>query len=269
MTDACERAPISARFPDLEGKVAVVTGATRGIGRATARFLADQGMKVVLTGRSAEDGEAVLNELRERGHTCRWVTADLATADGADRVFETALEAFAGVDLLVNNAASRSSRDFLRLDPEVYRRFEENVRMVYELSLRVARHMAEGDRGGVIVHVSSVGGLRGHRGMAGYDASKGAVDALTRSMAMDLAPHGIRVNAVAPGLTLSEELKERIGSRLPGKVRHIPLGREADCEEVAAAVAFLASDAGRYITGQVLYVDGGLSVQLTPPGIHV
>jgi NAD(P)-dependent dehydrogenase (short-subunit alcohol dehydrogenase family) len=131
--------------------------------------------------------------------------------------------------------------------------------MVYELSVRAARYMVE-HGGGTIINISSVGGLRAHRGLAGYDAAKGAVDSLTRSMALDLAPHGIRVNAVAPGQTRSGDAR---------KLEGVPVGRSGTPLDIAAAVAFLASDAAAYITGQVLYVDGGLTAQLTPPGIFI
>jgi 3-oxoacyl-[acyl-carrier protein] reductase len=141
--------------------------------------------------------------------------------------------------------------------------------MVYGLSYLVARHMAEAG-GGCIIHISSVGGLRSHRGKAGYDASKGALDALTRSMAVDLAPYGIRVNAVAPGATLNRDPAPPHYARWVEQSKAgIPLGRLATPEDIAAAVAFIASDAGAYITGQVIYVDGGLTAQLTPPGIFI
>ena len=113
--------------------------------------------------------------------------------------------------------------------------------------------------GGCIINISSAGGLRAHRGLAGYDASKGAIDSLTRSMALDLAPLGIRVNAVAPGQIRN----------VPREAGGIPLGRSGTPEDVAAMVAFLASDAAAYITGQVIYVDGGLTAQLSPPGIFI
>jgi len=105
--------------------------------------------------------------------------------------------------------------------------------------------------------------------MGGYDASKGAVDALTRAMAVELASHGIRVNAVAPGATDTRKASSPQDGRLTGSEQYIPLGRKGTIEEMGAAVAFLASDAAAYITGQILYVDGGLTAQLTPPGIHV
>ena len=192
---------VSARFPDLEGRAAIVTGTSRGIGVGLAEFLARQGMKLVTTARSAESGEAVAARLRAAGADCIFVAADISTPDGAQQVFDAAVERHGRIHLLVNNAASLRSAPFHKLTEERYREsFEANMRMVYGLSSLAARHMGE-QGGGCIIHLSSVGGLRAHRGSAGYDASKGAIDALTRSMAVDLAPMGIRVNAVAPGLT--------------------------------------------------------------------
>jgi 3-oxoacyl-[acyl-carrier protein] reductase len=246
-----------------------VTGASRGIGCGIAEFLGRQGMRLVLTARSEEDGQAFTRELSAAGVGCHWVTADVSTKEGARAVFEAALERLDGVDLLVNNAARRASKAFLELDEEEYHlSFEANVRMVYELSQLVAHHMA--DRGGgSIINISSVGGLRAHRGLAGYDASKGAMDALTRSMAVDLAPHGIRVNAIAPGAIALKTDHPGWQEKYARASAGIPLGRMGRAEEIGAAVAFLASEAGAYVTGQVLYVDGGLTTQLTPPGIRI
>ena len=264
---------ITAAFPDLEGKVAIVTGASRGIGRGIAGFLGRQGMRLTLAARSTEQGQAVAADLQSADVDCQWVTADLSGTEGARKVLDATLERYGAANLLVNNAAMLGSRDFLHLDGDTYRRsFELNVRIVYELSLLLARHMADAGRGGCIVNISSVGGLRAHRDMAGYDAAKGAIDALTRSMALDLAPDGIRVNAVAPGATSRNEPGEADSARHNTDRRReegVPLGRFAWPEEIGAAVAFLASDAAAYITGQILYVDGGLTAQLTPPGIFI
>ena len=264
-----EEAKIRARFPDLLGKAAIVSGASRGIGCGIAEFLGRQGMRLTLSARTAEEGEAFVRKLREAGVECVWVTADMSTKDGARAVFDTALQHFGGIDLLVNNAARLRSQDFLNLNEEEYHlSFESNVRIVYEISQLVAHHMAERG-GGCIINISSVGGLRGHRGLAGYDASKGAMDALTRSMAVDLAPHGIRVNAVAPGATRKTVGDAKTEERYAQMAGGIPLGRLGRPEDIGAAVAFLASEAGGYITGQVIYVDGGLTAQLTPPGIRI
>jgi len=263
---------VTASFPDLADKTAIVTGASRGIGCGIAEFLGRQGMRVVLTARSEEQGLGFRDELRASGITCEWVTADVSTREGARSVLDIALEHFGQVDLLVNNAAQLGSKAFLELDEEWYHNsFERNCRMIYELSLLTARHLSEHQHPGSIIHISSVGGLRAHRGKSGYDASKGAIDSLTRVMAVDLAPYGIRVNAVAPGAT------RRLRPRHPSKKRRrggrfiegIPLQRAGDPEEYGAAVAFLASDASAYITGQIIYVDGVLTAQLTPVGIHI
>ncbi len=212
----------SPRFADLAGKTAIVTGASRHIGAGIAEYLGMQGMRLVLAARSTEKGEAVAARLRSSGIDCLWVTADLSTGEGAELVFDEAVRRFGRVHLLVGNAARLASRSILDLDEEEYRRsFEANVRMVYGIGRLVARHMAE-TGGGVIIHISSVGGLRAHRGLAGYDASKGAIDALTRSMALDIAPHGIRVNSVAPGLTPDAGHVERSAAT----TEHIPAGRE-------------------------------------------
>ncbi len=269
MSHTFKAPPVNVRFPDLAGRVAIVTGASRGIGWGIAHFLADQGMRLVISARSAVEGKSLADELARRNAQCLWVRADLATRAGAQKVFKKALESFSGVDLLVNNAACLNSKGFLQLEENVYRAsFEKNMRIVYNISLPVARHMAA-NGGGNIINISSVGGLRSHRGLAGYDASKGAMDALTRSMALDLAPHGIRVNAVAPGATDTRPGHPSYDKARTNARERIPLGRMGRMEDIAAAVAFLASDASSYITGQVLYVDGGITVQLCPPGIFI
>jgi len=258
-----------ARFPDLAGKVAIVTGASRGIGRGIADVLGEQGMKLVLCARSEEAGLATAAQLAQAGVECLWVTTDLATAEGAQSVFDAAVGRFGRIHLLVNNAAHLRSAPFLELTEELYRlSFEDNVRIVYGLSRHVARHMVEAG-GGSIVHISSVAGLRAHRGLVGYDASKGALDALTRAMAIELAPHGVRVNAVAPGAIKSHPPRPRSARRLKDREKGIPLGRLGEPREVGMAVAFLASEAAAYVTGQILYVDGGLTAQLSPPGIFI
>lgn len=269
MEEQGERPAVSATFPNLAGKTAIVSGASRGIGCGIAAVLGRQGMHLALCARTADLGEVFAAGLRSKGVDAHFVAADLSTPEGARCVFDGAVERFGRIHLLVNNAAHLRSWPILELDEEKYRRsFEGNVRMVYGLSYLAARHMAASG-GGIIINISSVGGLRAHRGLAGYDASKGAIDALTRSMALDLAPHGIRVNGVAPGLTVAGPVRPDRAERLKGQEAGIPLGRTGTPEDIGAAVAFLASDAGSYITGQTLYVDGGMTAQLTPPGIYI
>ena len=259
----------TAHFPDLAGRAAIVTGTSRGIGCGIAEVLGEQGMKLVLAARSAQKGAAFAEKLQSAGVECVFVPADLATPDGAQRVFDEAVGRFGRVHLLVNNAARLGSRGILELDEEEYvKSFERNMRIIYGLSRLVSRHMGEAGGGGII-HISSGGGLRAHRGLAGYDASKGAIDALTRAMAVDLAPHGVRVNTVAPGAIVPEGRGEPTEGRFANRSRLIPLQRTGTPREIGWAVAFLASDVAAYITGQVLYVDAGLTVQLVPPGMWV
>jgi NAD(P)-dependent dehydrogenase (short-subunit alcohol dehydrogenase family) len=264
--------PIDARFPDLAGRAAIVTGAGGSIGSGIAAFLGGQGMRLLLTDIRDDGRAAAMGAVEAAGAEAAWATADLATAGGARAVMDAASAWPGGVDLLVNNAAVLHSRSILDLDEPLYREtFEQNARIVYHLSHLVARHQRDRGRGGAIVNVSSVGGLRPHHDRFGYAASKAAVDGMTRSMAIDLARHGIRVNAVAPGATRvsRDDLPEGDPRRPRRRTESIPLGRLGRPAEIGAAVAFLASNAAAYITGQVLYVDGGLTAQLTPADVRV
>ncbi len=260
----------TATYPDLNGKTAIVTGASRGIGCDIARVLAAQGMRLALSARSAAKGEALAAELRATGAECAWVTSDCSSKEGARAVLDETLRRFGCPSVLVNNAAILGSKAFPELDEAAYAlSFEKNVRLVYEISFLVAREMRRA-KSGVIVNISSVGGLRAHRRNAGYDAAKGAVDSLTRAMALDLAPDRIRVNGLGVGAirTWRHDAPE-IAATLPERAAGIPLGRLGAGEEVANAVAFLASEASSYITGAILYIDGGLTAQLTPPNLWI
>ncbi|MFW6146503.1 MAG: SDR family NAD(P)-dependent oxidoreductase [Planctomycetota bacterium] len=264
--------PVAARFADLAGKTAIVTGSARGIGLGIARFLGGQGMKIMLAGREGEPGDEVAESLRQEGVECEWLGGDLAEAAPAKGVFDRAVERFGRVDVLVNNAASLRSLSILDLNEQAYHETcERNIRLCYHMSYIVVPHMIASG-GGAIVNVSSVGGLRAHQNSAGYDAAKGAMDALTRSMAVDLARYNIRVNAIAPGATNSHPRpnpSERRKQHYAEKAALIPLGRMGTVEDIGAATAFLVSGAAAYITGQILYVDGGLTAQLSPPGIRI
>jgi NAD(P)-dependent dehydrogenase (short-subunit alcohol dehydrogenase family) len=258
-------ASIRPRYSELMGKTALVTGSARGIGKGIAVRLGREGMNVVVTSNVAEDVNATATALSALGVRVLPVIADLARAEEIDRLFEQTQRAFGAVTLLVNNAANLRRGRLLEVGrDELDAQIDVNIKGAYLCSLRAAEQMrAVG--GGSLIHISSVGGLRAHwRGLP-YDLTKGALDAMTRAMALDLAEYGIRVNAVAPGFT---NRYERIGtaseaSRLKA-VPRIPLHRAGTPLDIAAAVAFLASDDASYITGQILYVDGGITAQLSP-----
>ncbi len=258
------------RFEDLRGQRVLITGAERGIGEDIARCFAAQGSRLALAGILDEPGRALADELAGAGSDCFWFCGDLSTAQASRGVFDGAIEAMGGVDILVNNAAILRSRGICELDEAQYAStFEANVRMVYHLSHLVARHLTRRNYPGAIVNITSVGGIRVHRDRLGYAAGKAAVDAMTRSMAVDLGAWGIRVNSVAPGAIRSRKGFKTPDGRDPRDLESIPLPRAGSSEEVAEVVAFLASQAASYVTGQVLCVDGGLTAQLTPPSVNI
>lgn len=243
---------------DLNGRTAVVTGASRGIGEATARALDAAGARVAVVARSRADLERVAATL---AHDPVVITGDLSSADEARRVGEEALAALSHVDILVNNAAAAARLPSTDLTPELIDELlGANVRGLLLLTTCVLPTMVE--RGsGSIVNLSSVSGVVGTPNRSAYAASKGAVDALTRSLAIEYGRHGIRVNAVAPGVVDTHLWAKN--KAIPGVVEKttalIPLGRWGMPEDVADVIAFLASDAARYVTAQTISVDGGMA----------
>lgn len=260
-------ASIPARYPELQGKVAIVTGSSRGIGKGIALRLAKEGMKVVINSRTPEAVAATTAELAANGADVIGVPADQSTTEGVERIFEETWKAFDTVHLVVNNAANLKRVHFFEVDEDLLdSSLSTNIRGPYLCTLYAAQQMRDAGHGGSIVHISSVGGLRAHwRGLP-YDVTKGALDAMTRAMALELAAYDIRVNGVAPGATLTERWPDPGHPRMQEVVARIPLKRFGEGLDIGAAVAFLASDDAAYITGQVLYVDGGITAQLSPPG---
>ena len=244
--------------------MAVVTGSSRGIGRGIAMRLAREQMKVVINARDAEDLQATTAALRGLGAEALAAPADLSRSEGVGFLFDETLKAYGAVHVLVNNAANLRRDHFFEVDEELLDdELATNVRGPYLCAHRAAGVMRALGAGSII-HISSVGGLRAHwRGLP-YDVTKGAIDAMTRAMALELAPFGIRVNAIAPGAIYTRGLTVPDEPRLREVSSRIPLGRVGLPLEIGAAAAFLASDDASYVTGQVLYVDGGLTVQLSP-----
>jgi 3-oxoacyl-[acyl-carrier protein] reductase len=254
---------IRPRYPELAGKVALVTGSSRNIGKGIALRLGREGMRVVVNGRTPETVEATAAGLRDLGVEVLAVTADIGERSGVKRLFDETVRTFGTVDLLVNNAAFMKRAHFFEVDQEMFERsVAANILGPYMCASRAAALMRE--TGGSIVHISSVGGFRAHwRGLP-YDATKGAIDAMTRAMALELAEYGIRVNAVAPGATRTDRSPETDSEGAARIRQRVPLGRFGSTVEIGNAVAFLASEDAGYITGQVLYVDGGVTAQLDP-----
>jgi NAD(P)-dependent dehydrogenase (short-subunit alcohol dehydrogenase family) len=250
---------IQPRYPELRGKVAIVTGSSRGIGKGIALRLAREGMKVVINSRTPEDVNATTDELQRLGADVLAAPADVGRTEDVNRLFDETLSAYDTIDLLVNNAADLRRVRLFDIDEALLdTQLAANIKGPFMCSYRAADVMQD-QGGGNIIHISSVGGLRAHwRGLP-YDITKGALDAMTRAMALELADHGVRVNAVAPGATRTERMDV---ARMQDFLPRIPLRRFGLPEEIGAAVAFLASSDAAYITGQVIYVDGGITIQL-------
>lgn len=247
----------------LAGKAVVVTGATSGIGTATAIRLHAEGASVLVTGRDADRGRALAESLGER---VRFLAADITDPDAADGVIAACVESFGAVVALVNNAALDHTDDLTSTPMARIREvFEVNTFGTIAMIQAAVRAMPE--RGGSIVNVTSRLALVGVPTMAVYAASKGAVHSLTRSAAVELAPRQIRVNDVAPGMTRTPLYEAWLagtpdaGQTERDVVSRIPLGRLAIPDDVAAAVAYLVSDDSRYVTGTTITVDGGYTAQ--------
>ena len=257
-------ASIKPRYPELKGRVALVTGSSKGIGKGIALRLAAEGMKVIINARHAEAVQKTAEEFTKLGANVLPVSADVGQPAEIKRLFEEIQCAFGTLDLLVNNAADMRQVHFLTTEESVLdAQLAANIKGPFLLSQQAARMMKEKGRG-VIVQISSVGGLRGHAHGLPYDATKGALDSMTRVMGIELAECGIRVNAIAPGAIYTENRLPLNDPRLQSYAQLIPLRRLGLPLEIGAAVAFLASDEASYIIGQTIYVDGGITSQLSP-----
>ena len=244
---------------DLTGKVAIVTGAGRGIGRAVAMGLAASGASVVLAARTAEQIQAAADEIQAGGGKALAVPTDLTDTAQIERLAAETVSAFGRIDILVNNAARSFLRGLMDLREDGWDKvFNTNVKAAWLLSRAAARTMME-QKSGRIINITTVGAEKAELGMAAYGCSKAALKMLTRCMAREWAIFGSQVNAVGPGLTRTEFSQPIWSNPDIAKLvtAHLPLGRIAEPEEIVPAVLFLASDAASYMTGETIYVDGG------------
>ena len=244
-------------------QVVIVTGAGHGIGRAVAERFAAEGAKVAVNdvdcSRTSDVAAAI-------GRNALSVAADVSDKGAVDAMFDQVLEHFGRLDVLVNNAGNiHAARHFLEADEAWWDQLlDVNLKGSFLCAHRAAHLMAR-QGSGVIINMSSGGATKAHRGNVAYDASKGGIEAMTRAMALDLAPYGVRVNAIGPGLIRTYDLDEESAIER-GKV--VPLGRLGSPEDLAGPTVFLATEDARYITGACLVVDGGVLVQQRSPQVE-
>ena len=259
---------MSTALFDLSGQVAVVTGAGRGLGKAIAKGLAHAGAKVVLCGRTLDIVETAAAEIRHTGQPARAMQADARDRDDVQRVIDGAVKSFGRLDIMVINHGIGRAHKPESIEPEQWdETIGINLTSAFNCAQLAGRQLIKQGEGGSIVFVSSSGSFLAFEGLTAYGAAKGGVDQLCRQLAIEWGPHGIRVNAVNPGhmshpMRSSEERRGDPADQAAVEAR-TPLGRRGAPEEMAGPVIFLASDAASFVTGHILTVDGGHSVDGT------
>ncbi len=245
----------------VDGKVAVVTGGSRGIGRAIALRLATEGADLAICARNLETASAVAAEIEGLGRRCLVRQVNVAEAEQASGLIASTIEELGRLDILVNNAGVTRDNLLMRMKEEDWDEvLAINLKGAFNCAKAAVRPMLKA-RGGRIVNITSVVGLQGNPGQANYAASKAGLIGLTKSLARELGSRGITANAVAPGLVPETGMTNELDSEVQQQMlAGVPLGRAGTVEDVAHAVAFLASEQAAYITGQVLSVDGGMAI---------
>ncbi len=246
---------------DLQGKAALVTGASRGIGKAIALELAKRGAKVAINyAKNADAANEVVAAIKASGGEAVALQADVADTRAAAALVKSAHEAFGRLDILVNNAGTTRDMVIMMMPEEDWDAvMNTNLKSAFNCSKAAVKIMMR-QRGGRIVNISSVSGVMGNAGQTNYSASKAGLIGFTKALAREVAPRNITVNAIAPGFIPTELTAAMPEALKTATLNAIPLGRWGTAQEVADAVAFLASDQAAYITGQTLNVDGGMAM---------
>lgn len=242
----------------LENKVVLVTGASRGIGRAIATAMGEQGATVIGTATSDQGAEAISGYFAEAGIKGQGMKLDVGDDESVAEVVDTINRTYAPVDILVNNAGITRDNLLMRMKTEEWDSvINTNLTSLYRLSKSVIRGMMKA-RSGRIINIASVVGSSGNAGQTNYSAAKAGMLGFTKSLAAELGSRGITVNAVAPGFIDTDMTRELAAEQRAALLKNIPLSRLGQPQEIAAVVAFLASDAAGYITGETIHVNGGM-----------
>lgn len=241
----------------LEGKIAIITGGTRGIGFETARTFAKNGAKVIIFGSREATVNKAIDELKSDGLEVAGYWPNLNSYDDIQKTIDQIVTGYGHIDILVNNAGISANHPIENTTPEDFNKIIDlNIRAMFYVTKAVVPTMKK-QGGGVILNTSSMVSIYGQPSGVGYPTSKFAVNGMTKSLARELAPSGIRVNAVAPGVTNTDMIASLPEAQLAPIVKTIPLGRIGEPSDIANAFLFLASDLASYVTGEILQVDGG------------
>jgi 3-oxoacyl-[acyl-carrier protein] reductase len=243
----------------LDGKVAIITGGSRGIGAEVGARLAEDGAAVVVSGRNGERLQRTVREWETQGRAVLGVVADATSREDCERLVSTAKQHFGRIDVLVNNAGMTHDQLLVRMTDEDWDRvIEVNLRSAFLMTRAVSKALVRQKSGGRVINITSTAGAMGNAGQVNYSAAKAGLIGLTKAAARELAHWSILVNAVAPGLIETDMTKDLSATAREALLAQVPLKRSGTAREVAEMVRFLAGDGANYITGQVFHVNGGL-----------
>ena len=243
----------------LDGKVAIVTGGSRGIGAEVGARLAEDGAAVVVSGRDGERLQRTVREWETQGRAVLGVVADASSREDCERLVSTAKQHFGRIDVLVNNAGMTHDQLLVRMTDEDWDRvMEVNLRSAFLMTRAVSKTLVRQKSGGRVINITSTAGAMGNAGQVNYSAAKAGLIGFTKAAARELAHWSILVNAVAPGLIETDMTKDLSATAREALLAQVPLKRSGTAREVAEMVRFLAGDGATYITGQVFHVNGGL-----------